>query len=72
MKKYIVTLTVEERQALSDLIAAGKAAAQLEPIVNYEFPVQYHYETHPHLLPSSYLLSRGTGVRVPVGVLVAA
>ena len=28
MKKYIVTLTAEERQALSDLIAAGKAAAQ--------------------------------------------
>ena len=28
MKKYIVTLTTEERQALSDLIAAGKAAAQ--------------------------------------------
>jgi transposase len=27
MKKYIVTLTAEERQALSDLIAAGKAAA---------------------------------------------
>ena len=28
MKKYIVTLTAEERQALSDLIAAGRAAAQ--------------------------------------------
>ncbi len=28
MKKYVVTLTAEERQALSDLIAAGKAAAQ--------------------------------------------
>jgi transposase len=28
LKKYIVTLTVEERQALADLIAAGKAAAQ--------------------------------------------
>ena len=28
MKKYIVTLTAEERQALHDLIAAGKAAAQ--------------------------------------------
>ena len=28
MKKYIVTLTAEERQALSDLIAAGKAAAK--------------------------------------------
>ena len=28
MKKYLVTLTAEERQALSDLIAAGKAAAQ--------------------------------------------
>ena len=28
MKKYIVTLTAEERRALSDLIAAGKAAAQ--------------------------------------------
>ena len=28
MKKYIVTLTADERQALSDLIAAGKAAAQ--------------------------------------------
>ena len=28
MKKYIVTLTAEERQALGDLIAAGKAAAQ--------------------------------------------
>jgi transposase len=28
MKKYIVTLTVEERKGLSDLIAAGKAAAQ--------------------------------------------
>ena len=28
MKKYIVTLTAEERQALSELIAAGKAAAQ--------------------------------------------
>ena len=28
MKKYIVTLTAEERQDLSDLIAAGKAAAQ--------------------------------------------
>jgi transposase len=27
LKKYIVTLTAEERQALSDLIAAGKAAA---------------------------------------------
>jgi transposase len=28
LKKYIVTLTAEERQALHDLIAAGKAAAQ--------------------------------------------
>ena len=28
MKKYRVTLTAEERLALSDLIAAGKAAAQ--------------------------------------------
>ena len=28
LKKYIVTLTAEERQALGDLIAAGKAAAQ--------------------------------------------
>ena len=28
MKQYIVTLTAEERQGLSDLIAAGKAAAQ--------------------------------------------
>jgi transposase len=28
MKKYVVTLTAEERQALSDLIAAGQAAAQ--------------------------------------------
>ena len=28
MKKYIVTLTADERQALHDLIAAGKAAAQ--------------------------------------------
>ena len=28
MKKYIVTLTAEERQELHDLIAAGKAAAQ--------------------------------------------
>ena len=28
MKKYIVTLTTEERQRLHDLIAAGKAAAQ--------------------------------------------
>src|SRR3954464_11755633 len=28
MKKYVVTLTAEERQGLSDLIAAGKAAAQ--------------------------------------------
>jgi hypothetical protein len=28
LKKYIVTLTAEERQTLSDLIAAGKAAAQ--------------------------------------------
>jgi hypothetical protein len=28
MKKYKVTLTAEERQRLSDLIAAGKAAAQ--------------------------------------------
>lgn len=28
MKKYIVTLTVEERQGLHELIAAGKAAAQ--------------------------------------------
>ena len=28
MKKYIVTLTAEERQELLDLIAAGKAAAQ--------------------------------------------
>jgi hypothetical protein len=28
MKKYQVTLTVEERQQLHDLIAAGKAAAQ--------------------------------------------
>jgi transposase len=28
MKKYIVTLTADERLALSDLIAAGKAAAQ--------------------------------------------
>ena len=27
MKKYIVTLTAEERQGLHDLIAAGKAAA---------------------------------------------
>ncbi len=27
MKKYIVTLTAEERQALGELIAAGKAAA---------------------------------------------
>ena len=27
MKKYVVTLTAEERQALLDLIAAGKAAA---------------------------------------------
>ena len=31
MKKYIVTLTAEERQALSDLIAAGKAAARSWP-----------------------------------------
>ncbi len=28
MKSYIVMLTVEERQVLHDLIAAGKAAAQ--------------------------------------------
>jgi Homeodomain-like domain len=28
MKKYKVTLTADERQQLSDLIAAGKAAAQ--------------------------------------------
>ena len=28
MKRYVVTLTAEERQALGDLIAAGKAAAQ--------------------------------------------
>lgn len=28
MKRYIVTLTAEERQALHDLIAAGKTAAQ--------------------------------------------
>jgi hypothetical protein len=28
LKKYIVTLTADERQALLDLIAAGKAAAQ--------------------------------------------
>ena len=28
MKKYIVTLTAEERQGLHDLIAAGKAAAR--------------------------------------------
>jgi transposase len=28
MKKYRVTLTVEERQQLSDLLAAGRAAAQ--------------------------------------------
>lgn len=28
MKKYVVTLTAEERQDLLDLIAAGKAAAQ--------------------------------------------
>src|SRR5258708_38033051 len=28
MKKYVVTLTTEERQSLSDLIAAGKAAAK--------------------------------------------
>ena len=28
MKRYIVTLTSDERQALHDLIAAGKAAAQ--------------------------------------------
>jgi hypothetical protein len=28
MKKYKVTLTAEERQQLSDLIAAGKAAAK--------------------------------------------
>jgi transposase len=28
MKKYIVALTADERQGLSDLIAAGKAAAQ--------------------------------------------
>jgi len=28
MKKYIVTLTAEERRGLHDLIAAGKAAAQ--------------------------------------------
>ena len=28
MKRYIVTLTAEERQDLHDLIAAGKAAAQ--------------------------------------------
>ena len=28
MKKYLVTLTAEERQALSELIASGKAAAQ--------------------------------------------
>src|SRR4051794_18869234 len=28
MKKYKVTLTAEERQALQDLIAAGKATAQ--------------------------------------------
>jgi transposase len=28
LKKYVVTLTAEERRALSDLIAAGKAAAQ--------------------------------------------
>jgi hypothetical protein len=27
MKKYVVTLTAEERQSLSDLIAAGEAAA---------------------------------------------
>jgi hypothetical protein len=28
MKKYTVTLTIEERNALRELIAAGKAAAQ--------------------------------------------
>ena len=28
MKRYVVTLTAEERQALGDLIASGKAAAQ--------------------------------------------
>jgi transposase len=28
MKKYVVTLTAEERQALSELIASGRAAAQ--------------------------------------------
>jgi len=28
MKKYLVTLTAEERQSLHELIAAGKAAAQ--------------------------------------------
>jgi transposase len=28
LKKYVVTLTAEERQALSELITAGKAAAQ--------------------------------------------
>ena len=28
LKRYIVTLTAEERQSLQDLIAAGKAAAQ--------------------------------------------
>ncbi len=28
LKKYVVTLTAEERQGLLDLIAAGKAAAQ--------------------------------------------
>jgi transposase len=28
LKRYIVTLTADERQALHDLIAAGKAAAQ--------------------------------------------
>ena len=28
MKRYIVTLTADERQALHDLIAAGKAASQ--------------------------------------------
>ena len=31
MKKYMITLTIEEREQLQALIAAGKAAAQTGP-----------------------------------------
>jgi hypothetical protein len=42
MKRYIVTLTAEERQSLLDLIAAGKALGNNNfPVPAY--PISYSY-----------------------------